>query len=138
MNTTRRKAKKTVRLPPKELARFRCNDCGVNVVTAGEFYMLNDEIWEDQLGLGWDDNLCIGCLEARLGRKVCFADMGGFPRYPWMKPTSIRLMHRLCGDLITKRRPYRLRKSVKNVGITLDSKALATAIGEYGAREAAA
>jgi hypothetical protein len=135
MNTTRRKAKKTVRLPPKELARFRCNDCGVNVVTAGEFYMLKDEIWEDHLGLGWNDNLCIGCLEARLGRKVCFADMCGPTSYPWMKPMSIRLAHRLVGDLITKRRPYRLRKSVKNVRVT---KALATAIGEYGARDAAA
>jgi hypothetical protein len=100
-------------------------------VTTGEFYMLKNEIWQDHLGLGWNDNLCIGCLEARLGRKVCFADIPFVPDYPWMKPMSIRLQHRLFGDLITKRRPYRLRKSVI-------SKAMATAIGEYGAREAAA
>jgi hypothetical protein len=62
--------------------------------------------------------------------------MFSFPKYPWMKPMSIRLTHRLVGDLITKRPPYRLLKSVKNLrGMT---KAAAKAIGEYGAREAAA
>jgi hypothetical protein len=127
---------KPVTLSRKELARYRCNDCGVNVVTAGDFYMLQPKISEDQLGLGWDDNLCIGCLEQRLGRKVTPLDMCGLPQYPWMKPMSIRLAHRLFGHLITKRRPYRLYKSVKNVGGF--SKAIATAIGEYGTREAAA
>jgi hypothetical protein len=94
---------KQVKLFRKELAHFKCNDCSVNVVTAGEFYMLKPQIWEGRLGLGWNDDLCIGCLEARLGRKVCFADMGGFPQDPWMKPISIMLMHRLVGDLITAR-----------------------------------
>jgi hypothetical protein len=47
-------------LTRKQLARYACNDCGVNVVTAGEFCMLRNEIWEEQLGLGWNDNLCIG------------------------------------------------------------------------------
>jgi hypothetical protein len=61
--------------------------------------------------------------------------MCSYPKYPWMKPMSIRLAHRLFGNLITKRRPYRLRKSDKNSGFP---KAIATAIGEYGAREAAA
>jgi hypothetical protein len=55
-------------LPAKELARYACNDCGINVETAGEFYMVRNDIWKDQLGLGWDDNLRVGCLEARLGR----------------------------------------------------------------------
>ena len=40
---------KPVTLSRKELARYRCNDCGVNVVTAGDFYMLQPKIWEDQL-----------------------------------------------------------------------------------------
>ena len=57
-----------------ELARCTCYDCGVKVVTIGEFYMLNDNIWTDQLGLG-EDKLRIGCLEARIGRQVCFADI---------------------------------------------------------------
>jgi hypothetical protein len=48
---------------------FLCNDCEVDCWAIGDFYMAQSEIW-DKLGLGWTDNLCIGCLEARLGRKV--------------------------------------------------------------------
>ena len=137
MSTRKRpRPKKVDRLLAKELARQTCNECGVNVIEIGEYYMLNPDIWERQLGLGWTDNLCLGCLEARLGRKISPSDMCSFPSYPWMMPSSIRLKHRLFGHLITKRPPYRLRKSVKNVsGIT---KAVAKAIGEYDAREAAA
>jgi hypothetical protein len=54
----------------KELARFKCNDCDANVVTIGEVYMCPKAIWDGELGLGLDDNLCIGCLETRLGRRV--------------------------------------------------------------------
>jgi hypothetical protein len=78
-----------------DLAQYQCNDCGVNVVTAGEFYMLKPQIWEDELGLSWDDNLCVGCLENRLGRKVTLHDMGSFPAYKWMQPPSDRLRDRL-------------------------------------------
>jgi hypothetical protein len=81
-------------LSPQELAQYRCNNCGVNVVTAGEFYTVNSEIWEEQLRLGWHDNLCIGCLERRLSRRVSLADMIGFPNYPWTKPASDRLLDR--------------------------------------------
>jgi hypothetical protein len=121
-------------LSKKELARYRCNDCSINVVTAGEFYMLKGEIWEGQLGLGLHDNLCIGCLEKRLGRKVSLRDMGSLQSYPWTKPPSVRLEHRLFGPLLTKRPPYRLLKRYrKNVGGL--SKQACKAIGEYGARE---
>lgn len=51
-----------------------CNDCGVDVVKAGEYYMLSADIWERTLRLTWADNLCIGCLESRLGRKLSFDD----------------------------------------------------------------
>jgi hypothetical protein len=83
-------------LSEEELARYACNDCGVNVVTIGEFYVLRPEIWEGQLGLGLMDNLCIGCLEARLGRRVGpgLADFCPFPVYPWLKPISDRLLDR--------------------------------------------
>jgi hypothetical protein len=77
----------TARLSAKELARYRCLDCGVNVVTAGEFYMLNSEIWEGQLGLGWSDNLCIGCLETRLGRKWAGRVAGVSKRMLRRRPT---------------------------------------------------
>lgn len=88
-----RKAEKA-ELMPEQLARYACNDCGDSVVSIGEFYMLKREIWQDQLGLGWNDNLCIGCLEKRLGRKISMSDMGSFPGYDWMLPTSSRLMDR--------------------------------------------
>jgi len=94
-NPTNPTSKKTRELSPEELARYACNDCGVNVVTIGEFYMLHPDIWEDQLGLDWNDNLCIGCLEARIGRQVTFADMISIPSYSWMQPSSDRLLDRL-------------------------------------------
>jgi hypothetical protein len=66
----------------------------VNVLTTGEFYMLNQDIWEKDLGLGWNDNLCIGCLESRIGRKLKgpIEDFMLIPSYPWMYPTSDRMM----------------------------------------------
>jgi hypothetical protein len=92
------------RLTRKQLARYRCNDCGINVVTIGEFYMLKPELWQGMLGLEWDDNLCIGCLEARLGRKVTLRDMANSPTYPWMRPASDRLRDRLGFGPNPKRR----------------------------------
>lgn len=114
----------------KRTAVISCNDCGVDIIALGEYYMLRPEIWETQLGLGWNDNLCIGCLEARLGRRVSMRDMFfPLPQYPWLKPPSIRLTHRLFRHGVTKRPPYRWRKSfLKNTsGLTL---ALAKIIGE--------
>jgi hypothetical protein len=43
---SRTKQKKEVNLSRRQLARYKCNDCPVNVVTAGEFYILKPEIWE--------------------------------------------------------------------------------------------
>jgi hypothetical protein len=80
--------------PPLYLARLTCMGCGVNALEIGEYYMLNPRIWEDQLGLYWQDNLCIGCLEKRLGRKVSLSDMCGIPRYEFMFPLSERLLDR--------------------------------------------
>ena len=55
---------------PEEIARHRCLDCGVNVIEIGDYCMVQSEIWRDQFGLGWDDNLCIACIEKRLGRRL--------------------------------------------------------------------
>jgi hypothetical protein len=54
--------------------RYECNDCGVDVLKNGDWYMAVPELWEKRLGLGWNDNLCFACLEQRLGRKVQFPD----------------------------------------------------------------
>jgi hypothetical protein len=54
-----------------------CADCGVGTGTLGEWYMVTDDVWE-QAWCGrrksWhgrvpgQEILCIGCLEARIGR----------------------------------------------------------------------
>jgi hypothetical protein len=68
-------------------ARWKCLDCGVNVIKAGDFCMLQPALWERRLGLTWDDNMCVGCIETRLGRKlsmrrcdfICFPHVEGYP-----------------------------------------------------------
>ncbi|WP_161853822.1 hypothetical protein [Bradyrhizobium sp. CCBAU 051011] len=57
-------------LSAAEIARVVCLDCGVNVIEIGDYCMLSPKVWRDQLGLGWDDNLCIACIEKQLGRKL--------------------------------------------------------------------
>jgi hypothetical protein len=62
------------------LAGLFCIDCRTDVAAIGQFYMLHDDIWVSRLKLNWHDNLCVGCLEARLGRKVRLADFDmGWP-----------------------------------------------------------
>jgi hypothetical protein len=80
----------------REIARHRCLDCGVNVIKAGDFCMIGDSIWRDQFGLGWSDNLCIACIEKRLGRPLrplqdIFPAQGGVEGYP----SSAVLLNRL-------------------------------------------
>ncbi|HEY2535173.1 MAG TPA: hypothetical protein VGJ20_45950 [Xanthobacteraceae bacterium] len=111
-----------------------CNECGVDVVEIGEVYMLKPAIWSGQLGLGWTDNPCIGCLEKRLDRKVSLTDMCSFPSYSWMKPTSLRLTCRVFGGWITKRAPYRAIGSMRKRRNGISDK-LAKAMGEYMAAE---
>ena len=36
----------------------------------GDWYLASTEIWEKTLGLSWKDNLCLSCLEKRLGRPL--------------------------------------------------------------------
>ena len=38
--------------------KYLCNDCGVDVLAIGDWYMARSEVWH-KLGLGWSDNLCI-------------------------------------------------------------------------------
>jgi hypothetical protein len=61
----------------EEIARHRCLDCGVNVIEAGDYCMLRAKIWEGELDLREDDNLCIACVEARLGHKLQPDDFHG-------------------------------------------------------------
>ncbi|MBT1511782.1 hypothetical protein KIP88_14820 [Bradyrhizobium sp. SRL28] len=77
------------KVPPK----FLCNDCGVDVLAIGDWYMARPETWAD-LGLGWDDNLCLACLEQRMGRPLRpgMADIGPASTFfPSQPPLSQRL-----------------------------------------------
>jgi hypothetical protein len=84
--------------------RFKCLGCSVNVIEAGDFCMLNADIWQDQLHLGWEDNMCIACIEVRIGRKLgpMLPDFAGFPSVKGY-PMSDILRDRLYGDLLKKR-----------------------------------
>lgn len=52
-----------------------CLDCGVDTDEAYyDYYMVHDRIWRET-GLGMDDGqLCIECLELRIGRKLIRTD----------------------------------------------------------------
>jgi hypothetical protein len=63
----------------RQIARCKCLDCGVNVIRAGDYCLLDFGLWDDELHLGWHDNLCIVCIEERLGRRLVHDDFAGFP-----------------------------------------------------------
>jgi hypothetical protein len=76
----------------------KCDDCDVDVIRAGEFYMVKPGLWSRKLGLKWEDNLCVGCLESRLGRKLTNLDFLTFPPNPGGFATSERLLPRILGE----------------------------------------
>ena len=64
-------------------ACFRCRDCGLD--TGGgpsgidEYYGVHEAVW-GAAGMPREDGmLCIGCLEARLGRQLTHEDLTGAP-----------------------------------------------------------
>ena len=54
------------RKPLREL--FRCDDCGSD--TRPESYSLLSAVWRVAVGSDAIDRLCIGCIEARLERRL--------------------------------------------------------------------
>jgi hypothetical protein len=95
-NKTKHRSVTKAKAKPPTDARLKCNDCGVDVLEIGEYYLLPSHIWKGELGLGWNDNLCIGCLETRLRRRISFddGDLEIPPDYPRMRPISDRLLDR--------------------------------------------
>lgn len=81
----------------REIARHRCNDCGVNVIKNGDYCMLRPDIWEVTFGLGGGDNLCVACIERRLGRKLTFLDFITSPSVEGF-PMSDTLFDRFGGE----------------------------------------
>jgi hypothetical protein len=98
------------KLSPRQIARCRCNDCGVNVIEAGDYCMLRPRIWRDIFGLGITDNLCLACIEKRLGRAIAIGDVITFPVVEGY-PMSDTLHARLFPS--KKRRKARASKAVE-------------------------
>lgn len=58
--------------------QYPCLDCDYNTLP-DEYYSVDDRVWE-QTGLGSHDGfLCIGCIEARIGRRLKPYDFPDFP-----------------------------------------------------------
>lgn len=52
---------------------WRCLDCRINTDAIDEYYMLRNEVWEEA-NPEIDGQLCISCVERRLGRTLTAAD----------------------------------------------------------------
>ena len=70
-------------------------------------WLWKHETWEKTLGLGWKDNLCISCIEARLGRQLGFlhGDFAGVPSVEGFP----------CSETLRKRYGLKVRKARKPV-----------------------
>ena len=98
------------RFSRREIARHRCNDCSVNVIKIGDYCMVRSEIWDGELDLGWRDNLCIACIEKRLGRRLTPHDLGwGFSPSVDGYPKSDTLLERIQVETRRRKRRKALR-----------------------------
>jgi hypothetical protein len=79
--------------------RYMCLDCRQDILLAGEFFGLRDEVWL-KANPRDDGMMCIGCIEARLGRQLTPEDFEGTP-LDWHVANgpalSTRLMSRIGG-----------------------------------------
>lgn len=77
-------------------SRFVCADCGHDTRQMEELYMVNHDLWEAAVTRTNVHMACIGCLEARIGRRLQAADFLDCPLNTdpaWRR--SLRLQHRL-------------------------------------------
>lgn len=75
-----------------------CQDCGHDTRQMGELYMVHPDLWSQVLqDTGWANMLCVGCLESRLGRRLCRDDFPEFIPLNYYSPfrQSLRLRQRL-------------------------------------------
>ncbi|WP_245672667.1 hypothetical protein [Aldersonia kunmingensis] len=74
---------------------WRCLDCGVDTDAIDEYYMVHDQVWLQAAPDG-KGQLCIGCLEARLGRTLSATDFTDAEvNNPGLGARSVRLVDRL-------------------------------------------
>lgn len=69
---------------------FTCMDCGIDTHRIREYFMVEDHIWEEHVP-EYHGILCVGCLEARMGRTL---DSKDFPSHlPINKPSGLFFPH---------------------------------------------
>lgn len=91
-----------------------CSDCGVLIISddmepqSWEWYSVRDSVWGGEAGLSELQReadspgrpplyLCVGCLEARLGRELSAVDFSDYPVNSPSPLNSPRLNSRLSG-----------------------------------------
>ena len=57
----------------KRKNNFKCLDCGIDTSKIKEHYFVNTELWLSS-GATIHEQLCISCLEKRIGRDLIFSD----------------------------------------------------------------
>lgn len=70
-----------------------CSDCGWDTYPT-EYYMVHDHIWYNEAGMS-DGYLCLGCLEARIGRYLNLSDFTPYPINNVTPQNSARMNDRL-------------------------------------------
>ena len=77
-----------------------CIDCDEKIVR--EYYMVQHELWAEYVGHPDAGQLCIGCLEGRMGRQLVPADFLDCPLSrldsSYQPRRSARYLARLTGD----------------------------------------
>lgn len=78
--------------------RFLCLDCGVDTGKIHEYYFLHTRLWLTVVPTRRGGMLCVGCFEARLGRKLVRTDFNWSNITNDVKraPKSARLMERMA------------------------------------------
>ena len=74
---------------------FCCKDCKADTSSLNEYYMVHDHIW---LATGLSKQggmLCLGCLEGRIGRRLCANDFSDYPINHGFFRRSERFLDRL-------------------------------------------
>lgn len=80
----------------KSKRKWLCLDCGEN--TKFEHYFVKNDVWFKMAKMGECGMLCVGCLEARIGRILVPSDFTDCHINNWRKNAmSTRLVSRIRG-----------------------------------------
>jgi hypothetical protein len=93
--------------PPSRRRRQDCMDCGVDTsftTGIGHFYTVHTEVWRAAVPERECGELCLDCLEKRLGRKLTAADFISTP---------FEVMARFAGKFDLAEEAERARRAAK-------------------------